>query len=228
MARLTPGAYAAGPLRLFGRQCVPQLRSLLPLACVLLGFCSQTACADATIVIIRHGEKPPQGLGQLSCQGLNRALALAPLLISRYGTPVALYASNPTVKKSDHGVPFAYIRPLATIEPLAIRVGLPVTLDWSMSEIAPLAQQLLQGPGGTQVVAWEHHWAEALTRRLLSELGADARVVPHWDDGDFDSVYLVRISASAAGLRQAQFAHEQQGLDGMSTRCTDSPTRSLP
>ena len=28
-----------------------------------------------TLICIRHGEKPATGLGQLSCQGLNRALA---------------------------------------------------------------------------------------------------------------------------------------------------------
>lgn len=49
------------------------------------------ALADSTIVILRHGEKPGRGLGQLSCQGLNRALALPPILLSRYGVPVAIY-----------------------------------------------------------------------------------------------------------------------------------------
>ena len=32
--------------------------------------------AAETIVFVRHGEKPEAGLGQLNCQGLNRALAL--------------------------------------------------------------------------------------------------------------------------------------------------------
>ena len=79
----------------------------------------QPACADVTIVIVRHGEKPAQGLGQLSCQGLNRALALPRVLLSRYGDPVAIYAPNPAVQKLDKGVPYAYVRPLATIERLA-------------------------------------------------------------------------------------------------------------
>jgi hypothetical protein len=69
------------------------------LGCVLLPL----AHADTTIVIVRHGEKPAQGLGQLSCRGLNRSLALAPVLLSRYGTPVAIYAPNPAVKKADKG-----------------------------------------------------------------------------------------------------------------------------
>lgn len=59
------------------------------------------ACADTTIIIVRHGEKPAQGLGQLTCQGLNRALALPAVLLSRYGNPVAIYAPNPAIKKID-------------------------------------------------------------------------------------------------------------------------------
>jgi len=31
-----------------------------------------------TIVFLRHGEKPQRGLGQSTCQGLNRVLALPP------------------------------------------------------------------------------------------------------------------------------------------------------
>src|ERR1039458_9660443 len=40
-----------------------------------------------TIVFLRHGEKPPHGLGQLTPQGLNRAIALSTLLPAKYGKP---------------------------------------------------------------------------------------------------------------------------------------------
>src|SRR5271165_6976951 len=59
------------------------------------------APADAdveTIVAIRHGEKPPEGLGNLSCRGLNRALALPNVLLSKYGKPEFIFAPNPTEK----------------------------------------------------------------------------------------------------------------------------------
>ena len=35
----------------------------------------QTSTGGETIVMLRHGEKPAGGLGQLSCKGLNRALS---------------------------------------------------------------------------------------------------------------------------------------------------------
>src|SRR5450631_116113 len=54
----------------------------LVLACGVAGV-----QADTTLVMFRHGEKPALGLGQLSCQGLNRALALPDVLVSQFGTP---------------------------------------------------------------------------------------------------------------------------------------------
>jgi hypothetical protein len=51
-------------------------------------FAQTSPASGETIVLIRHGEKPDSGLGQLTCKGLNRALALPALLIGRYGKPV--------------------------------------------------------------------------------------------------------------------------------------------
>lgn len=186
---------------------------------------SSAQAADTTIVIVRHGEKPALGLGQLTCQGLNRALALAPLLLSRYGNPAAIYAPNPGLLKKDFGIPYAYIRPLATIEPLAVRAGLPVNLTWGMTDIEPLAAHLLAAPGGTHVVAWEHHWGEALAKHLLARLGGHPGDVPHWEGADFDSVFVIRTKEGEAG---ASFSHEQQGLDGLPETCSDGLPRSHP
>src|ERR1035441_5817659 len=66
-----------------------------------------------TIVCIRHGEKPRGSLGQLSCRGLNRALALPKVLFAKYGSPQFVFACNPTQKVKG----YFYVRPLATIEP---------------------------------------------------------------------------------------------------------------
>lgn len=183
-------------------------------ACLL----SQIVYADATIVIVRHGEKPALGLGQLSCYGLNRSLALAPVLLSHYGKPVAIYAPNPSLKKVDKGVSYAYVRPLATIEPLAIRVGLPVNIDWGMADISHLAEALLAQTDGTQVVAWEHHFGEELAKYLLTAAGGNPVSVPKWSDADFDSVYVVHVTGSDKD-RRATFALENEGLNNLSSDC---------
>ena len=187
--------------------------------CAVLG-CLQVplAHADTSIIIVRHGEKTAQGLGQLSCQGLNRSLALAPVLLSRYGNPVAIYAPNPAIKKIDVGVPYAYVRPLATIEPLAIRAGLPVNVDFGMAETTKLAEALLARTEGTQIVAWEHHLGEKLAKQLLVSLGGNPMEVPSWNDADFDSIYIVQVSGNGKD-RHAKFSHENEGLNNLSSDC---------
>lgn len=190
------------------------LASGLIWGCLLL----PVAYADTTIVIVRHGEKPAQGLGQLSCQGLNRALALPQVLMSKFGSPVVIYAPNPAIKKSDKGTPYYYVRPLATVEPLAIAAGLPVNLDWGMTDIAQLTEALLARADGMQVVVWEHHLAEKLALSLLKALGGNSQVVPKWDDADFDSVYVIRVAGTGMN-RRAIFTRDAEGLNGLSGSC---------
>ena len=71
-------------------------------------------------MLVRHGEKPDKGLGQLDCQGLNRALALPAVIAKIFGKPSAIFAPDPSQQKEDDGVSYDYVRPLATIEPTAI------------------------------------------------------------------------------------------------------------
>jgi hypothetical protein len=54
----------------------------LALGCAFSGAVAAERPVTETIVLIRQGEKPALGLGQLNCQGLNRALAL-PVVIGR-------------------------------------------------------------------------------------------------------------------------------------------------
>jgi hypothetical protein len=68
-------------------------RFLLNALCLLLSI--HCAHAQETIVAIRHAEKPAASLGQLTCRGLNRALALPKVLIPRYGKPDRIYAPDP-------------------------------------------------------------------------------------------------------------------------------------
>ena len=81
--------------------------------------------AVETILLVRHGEKPDKGLGQLDCQGLNRALALPPIIAKTFGRPSAIFAPDPSQQMEDDGVSYDYVRPLATIEPTAIFLGCP-------------------------------------------------------------------------------------------------------
>jgi hypothetical protein len=183
--------------------------------------------ADVTLVMMRHGEKPAAGLGQLSCQGLNRSLALPDVLLARFGRPAALYAPNPGVATTDFGQSYNYIRPLATIEPTAIRLGLPVNTRWGLNDLAPLGHELLDPAHDGQVlfVAWEHNLLVHLARDLVSQRGGDPTAVPDWDRDDFDSLYLLSVPPTG----QLSFRIEHEGLDGQSGQCPgEAHVPSLP
>jgi hypothetical protein len=179
-----------------------------------------------TIVFVRHGEKPPEGLGQLNCKGLNRALALPAVIAAKYGKPDAIYAPNPGEQKNDNGHSYYYVRPLATIEPTAIQFGMPIQTPYGHSQIDSLGAALVgpQWRGRTVLVAWEHREIEELVRRVVTEHGGNASDVPRWESADFDSIYVVRIDWSGA-TAHAQFSHEHEGLDG---RADDCPCAQLP
>lgn len=186
---------------------------------VLVSYCVPAlASADTQVLIIRHGEKPAAGLGQLSCKGLNRALALPDTILKRYGKPDLILAPNPAVQKADRGVPYAYIRPLATVEPLAIQVGLPVDIALAFNDLPGLEGRLNQALDASEsqlvVVAWEHKIAEQIVRNL-AEHHQLKFAVPHWEDDDFDSIYI--LSQNAKGV--ISFRVEKQGLDKLSEQC---------
>jgi hypothetical protein len=190
------------------------------MACVLAATPASSADAIETIVFLRHGEKPQQGLGQLTCQGLNRALALPPVIAKQFGKPSAIFASNPSDRKKDRGTPYDYVRPLATIEPTAIALGLPVNTKYGISNLVGLRKALVQTPyqNALVLVAWEHKQIVTLARGLMSEYGGDATQVPNWRDDDFDSMYVVTITRSG-NKTSATFKQTRQELDGQADAC---------
>jgi hypothetical protein len=176
--------------------------------------------AVETVIFVRHGEKPHGGLGQLNCQGLNRALALPSVIAKTFGRPDAIFAPDPDEQVKDAEERFDYVRALATIEPTAISFGLPVNVSIGVSDADALRDALEQPAyrNARVLIAWEHNSIEATTRALLAAHGADAAVVPKWNSHDFDSIYVVTIT-SIGDTRKATFALMHQGLDGQKETC---------
>jgi hypothetical protein len=176
--------------------------------------------AVETIICIRHGEKPPGGLGQLTVKGLNRSLALPKVLLGRYGTPQHIFAPDPTeqVDKLD-GKFFCYVRPLATIEPTAIVCGLPVNTEYGFREIDRLQNELLQPKYQNSVlfVTWEHGQLASFARNMVREHKGDVRVVPNWPGDDYDTIYVFKIITGKEGKRFS-FTMEKEGLNGVSDK----------
>jgi len=88
-----------------------------------------------------------------------------------------------------------------------------------MTETSALARQLMAQSNGTQVVAWEHDWRESLARALIEMAGGDVRQVPHWDDADFDSIFVVRLHATQGQPMQVSFSHDHEGLNDRPEAC---------
>jgi len=179
-----------------------------------------TLHAEQTIVFFRHGEKPTGGLGQLTCQGLNRALALPDVLLAKFGTPDYLYAPNPAVKMSDPAGSFYYVRPLATIEPVAIRAGKSVNTRYGYNDITGLRSVLIASSkaNDTLFVAWEHAYLVKVAQSIMTSYGAGA-TVPAWTTGDYDSLYIITVDYGPDGTIRARFERDYERLNGLSTTC---------
>ncbi|CAN0623119.1 conserved exported protein of unknown function [Burkholderia multivorans] len=183
----------------------------------------QVRAADVqieTIVMVRHGEKPAAGLGQLTCEGLNRALALPRVIEAKYGRPDVIFAPDPARQKNDRGVNYDYVRPLATIEPTAIYFGLPVNASIGFADIDGLRAALL-APAYRQsrvVVAWEHSVIEELARRIVRDYGGDPADVRRWPSDDYDSIYVLRIMRRGSDA-SAVLSVEQENLDHRPKTC---------
>jgi len=208
------------------RPCVPVFAAVLAALLMPVARPAVAAPSTETIVMVRHGEKPPEDadVGQLTCQGQNRALALPGVLLPKYGTPDAVFAAKPHKSKSaDEGSHYS-LRALATIEPTAIAAARTVKLNYAVDDVDALAHDLLKTKfaGKTVFVAWEHKKLEELAKQLVKGAGGDGSVVPKWHGDDFDSIYLVRIERDGSAT-SVVFSTDAEHLDGQPVTCAGVP-----
>jgi len=152
-----------------------------------------------TLVFLRHAEKPGEGLGQLNCQGLNRAIDLATLLPEKFGAADYVFAANPSreVEEGSNDDAYSYIRPLMTISPSAIKLGLPVNIDFGANDTGDLADELLQDKyrNATVYTAWSHGYLPELINTVAGKaLGEKRTITDDWNGDDFDSMYVLTLT----------------------------------
>lgn len=186
------------------------------LSVFILGF-SHMAYSEQTLVFIRHGEKPDNESGQLTCKGLNRSLALPDVLINQFGKPDALFAAAPKQSKLGHS-----LRSLQTLSPLAIKMSLPIHLNYHAKEIKKLREDLLnqQYENSVIFIAWEHDNLVKIARDIMKKEGGDPKLIPKWKSSDFDSIYILKIIRED-DKKNVIFEQRQQGLNGVSPICLD-------
>jgi hypothetical protein len=148
---------------------------------------SKTAAGDLRIIIIRHAEKPVNG-DNLSCRGLNRALALPAVITKRFGVPNYVYVPSPSTGKATKSA-----RMLQTVSPLAIKYNLAINTKYDVDDTAGLVNNLAKKTG-TVLLVWEHDAIEKITTKL----GVPGK--PKWPGTDYDSLWLITIHNGKASL----------------------------
>ncbi len=195
----------------------------VPLAMDVVESRAQPVDGTQTLVFLRHAEKPGEGLGQLNCQGLNRAIDLATLLPERFGKADYVFAANPSrhVEEGSQDQSYSYIRPLMTITPSAIRLGLPVNIDYGANDTDGLARELLRDKyrNATVYTAWSHGYLPELINTVAGKaLGEDRVITQDWSGDDFDTLYVLTLTWHD-GKASLLSRNVRQGLDNGAPGC---------
>jgi len=184
---------------------------------------AQPVDGTQTLIFLRHAEKPAGGLGQLNCQGLNRAIDLASLLPEKFGKANYVFAANPTrnVEEGEFDNSYSYIRPLMTISPSAIKLGLPVNIEFSANDTSALADELLHDRYHNSIIytAWSHGYLPELINKVAREaVGEKRTITDDWASNDFDSLYVLTLTWHN-GKATLDSRSYKQGLDNGEESC---------
>ncbi|MEN5045414.1 MULTISPECIES: hypothetical protein [Pseudomonas] len=212
----------------FKHRAYVALPSLLAVSALTLSLESsqiraQPVDGTQTLIFLRHAEKPEGGLGQLNCQGLNRAIELSTLLPEKFGKADYVFAANPTrnVEEGELDNSYSYIRPLMTISPAAIKLGLPVNIEFSANDTSDLARELIEDKyhNATIYTAWSHGYLPELINKVAGKaVGEKQTITDDWASGDFDSLYVLTLTWHN-GKASLQSHSYKQGLDNGKATC---------
>lgn len=181
-----------------------------------------------TLVFARHAEKPPKEIGQLNCKGLNRSLKLPKVFLEKFGKPDFLFAPSPSAfinaaaDEKKFGKNVSYTRPLATIEPLAIQLDMPVDAQIAFDDVDTIANTLLDAKYAHNLIFidWEHRHLVEIVQKIFDTLGSKQIARP-WPADEYDNFYILTITKDKKGNRKVEFTLEYQGLNGQPNTCPD-------
>jgi len=143
------------------------------------------------IVLMRHAEKPQDG-DNLSCQGLNRSLALPKVLNQTIGIPDYIYI--PSIK-NDQAT--KHLRMLQTITPFAVQYNLKINSEYNEDEIKKVLRDI-KNKQGTILIVWSHSELPDFAK----ELGLKKSI--KWEKDDFDSLWVIQNKGHQATLTVAK------------------------
>ncbi len=162
-----------------------------------------TGLDNATILVIRHAEKPPSGDG-LTDAGRARAEAYA-----KYFHPFndgsesfnvdSLYATSDTTKSA---------RPKLTLTPLSVATRVPIDTRFGNYDIDFLVHSLRTEPHGKHIlIAWHHGKMPDLMEALGVNRGS---VLPNgkWPDNVFDWVIEIKYDKNGKVAKAQRFQEQ--------------------
>lgn len=193
---------------------------------------SESPNPSLNLVVFRHAEKPlrDDGVmiedGNLGADAHRRLVGLPDRLLQEFGCPDLLVAANPAVKmlNKKSGQYFNYIRPLATIAPVAMKLDFPVWTPYGYNQSDFLARDFLadaalrpkaDGAPKTVFVAWERQnipklYRDLVSRGNLKDLAGTTETIDGvflrceapqpWAQCDFDSIWFIRIRPAGVCL----------------------------
>jgi hypothetical protein len=169
---------------------VPAVR---PNAAAHASISSGAGLANATVLIIRHAEKPANGPG-LSPAGEARAKAYAGYFrrLKLDGAPVRINALIATADSDESR------RERLTLEPMSRITGLPIQQPFENRAIKGLVNWLDHGPPQRDILlAWHH----GKVPQLLAELGVDpSTILPggRWPSDVYNWLVMLRFDRNGA------------------------------
>jgi hypothetical protein len=166
------------------------------------GTQAQSAVASpqppATILVIRHAEKVPNGDASLSPAGYERAQLLLRAFIPPgvrpdLPTPQFIFAAAPSTHSN---------RSALTVIPLADALHLEIDQDFKDHDYAGLAAELLSGryAGKVVLVSWHH----GKIPELAAALGAQPPYNP-WPEEQFDRIWKIDYITGKARLQDLPY-----------------------
>jgi hypothetical protein len=177
------------------------------------------------IILIRHAEKPTNhghplngvledgtaDAESLTVRGWQRAGALAAFLASPEAVlepiglerPDHIFASGHR-KQGMAGEVFGSHsrRPVQTVTPLALRIGLPIVDDLLKGEEQALVQRVLT-LSGTVLVCWQHELIPQIGGVIA---GHEAGVPALWPDEDYDPIWIFIAQNGGWSFQQTAFS----------------------
>ncbi|WP_085655874.1 flagellar basal body-associated protein FliL [Pseudomonas sp. B11(2017)] len=158
------------------------------LALIFTDHPGHSGLRNATVLIIRHAEKPDVGT-ELNARGEQRAAAYAdyfnPLELDGQAlTPQRLLAAGDSPES---------VRSRLTLTPLARRLNLSVEQPYINGDVHDLVKLLRKGnKAPTVLIAWHHGHID----KLIKAFGGDATALMgqrKWPDGVYDWVIVLRF-----------------------------------